>query len=371
MGHLVLIGAGHAHLMALEAIPEMVARGHEVTCIGPSGRHYYSGMGPGVLGGLYDPVEISFPVAQMVRERGGRFVRASAVRIDAARRGVLLGNGESIPYDVLSLNAGSGVPLPHGQSALPPDVWTVKPIERLAEARARLAELARERGRVTVLVVGGGPAGVEVAGNVLAGLSRAGGRPMVTLAAGGKLLGRFSSRIRSLAMRSLAKRGISVVEGARLDRLEPGRALFEDGREIWFDAAFLALGVEPSPLARDSGLPLGRSGGLLVDEYLRCPAHPEIFGGGDCIDFGPRPLDKVGVYAVRQNPVLAANLKAALDGGGLTRFDPGADDYLLLFNLGDATAIFRKNGVTFSGRAAMLLKDAIDRRFMRRFGGGA
>ena len=90
----------------------------------------------------------------------------------------------TLPYDVLSLNAGSRVPIPGGISRLPPDVWTVKPIERLVEARQRLAELARSRGRVAVLVVGGGPAGLEVAGNALSTLVRAGGIPRVTLAAG-------------------------------------------------------------------------------------------------------------------------------------------------------------------------------------------
>ncbi len=369
MAHLVLAGAGHAHLMTLLAIPGLLARGHGVTCVSPGERHFYSGMGPGLLGGLYDPDDISFPVARMVAERGGRFVRGAAVRIDAAARRLVLHDGSSLSYDVLSLNTGSRVPL-GGLAQLPPDVWSVKPIERLVEARSRLEELARKRGRVAVAVIGGGPAGLEIAGNAWAAVHRAGGIPRVTLAAKGRLLGRFAPRLRELAVRSFARRGIALAEGARLLDLAPGRARFANGRELWFDAAFLALGVEPSPLARDSGLPLGPGGGLLVDAHLRCPDHPEIFGGGDCIDFGPRPLDKVGVYAVRQNPVLAANFAAVLDGRPPTRFDPGSDDYLLLFNLGDGTAIFRKRGVVLAGSLAMRLKDAIDRRFMRGFGGG-
>ena len=69
--------------------------------------------------------------------------------------------------------------------------------------------------------------------------------------------------------------------------------------------------------------------------------HPEIFGGGDCIYFQDQPMDKVGVYAVRENPVLLHNLMASLDGDALEAFDPGRD-YLLIFNLGDGTGIFRK-----------------------------
>jgi hypothetical protein len=42
--------------------------------------------------------------------------------------------------------------------------------------------------------------------------------------------------------------------------------------------------------------------------------HLILVGGGDCINFQDSPLEKVGVYAVRQNPVLLHNLMAAMDG---------------------------------------------------------
>ncbi|MBE0596004.1 MAG: pyridine nucleotide-disulfide oxidoreductase, partial [Desulfuromonadales bacterium] len=103
-----------------------------------------------------------------------------------------------------------------------------------------------------------------------------------------------------------------------------------------------------------------------VDEHLRSLRFPEIFGGGDCISFAPRPLDKVGVYAVRQNPVLFTNLMAALEGGAGESFRP-QDDYLLIFNLGDGRGVFRRQSLVFDGRLAFLLKDRIDRQFMRRF----
>jgi NADH dehydrogenase FAD-containing subunit len=95
-------------------------------------------------------------------------------------------------------------------------------------------------------------------------------------------------------------------------------------------------------------------------------AHPEIFGGGDCIYFQPRPLDKVGVYAVRQNPILLDNLLAALEGRTLKPFIP-QESYLLIFNLGDGRGIFWKKKFVFDGRLAFLLKDYIDRSFMRKF----
>ena len=122
--------------------------------------------------------------------------------------------------------------------------------------------------------------------------------------------------------------------------------MLKDGRMLPFDMIFLALGVRPSTLFEKSGIPTGPDGGLLVNEFLQSVAFPEIFGGGDCIYFQPQPLDKVGVYAVRENPILLHNLKAALEGRALRRFKPGGA-YLLLFNLGDDRAIFVKETAGF------------------------
>ena len=74
----------------------------------------------------------------------------------------------------------------------------------------------------------------------------------------------------------------------------------------------------------------------------------------------------MGVYAVRQNPVLFHNLMAAMNGKSLGAFDPGGG-FLLILNMGDGTGIFYKNGLIFANRLAFLIKDYIDRRFIRRF----
>ena len=81
--------------------------------------------------------------------------------------------------------------------------------------------------------------------------------------------------------------------------------------------------MKPSKIFETSGLPVGPDKGLLVNRYLQSVKHPDIFGGGDCICFEDKPLDKVGVYAVRQNPVLLNNLFAQLEGRPLQVFDPG------------------------------------------------
>ena len=151
-----------------------------------------------------------------------------------------------------------------------------------------------------------------------------------------------------------------------MSRLSENHAVMEDGRELFFDLVLLAWGIRPSRLFRESGIQIGPDGGLLVNTYLQSVANPEIFGGGDCIRFEKQPLDKVGVYAVRQNPILYHNLMAALERRNLQAFRP-QDRYLLIYNLGNGTGIFYRGRWVLKGRLIFYLKDYIDRKFMRNF----
>jgi NADH dehydrogenase FAD-containing subunit len=245
-----------------------------------------------------------------------------------------------------------------------PSTWEAT-IENLLQARRKILDLVRDQ-KPNLVVIGGGPAALEMSGNLwrLVNDQRADAR--ITVLAGSKMLARFPEKLRRMAVKSLVDRGMEVVEDVRVDRLESREAKLTDGRGVPFDLALVAWGIKPASLFQESGLPAGEDGGLLVNQYLQGVEHPEIFGGGDCISFQGRPLDKVGVYAVRQNPVLYHNLMAMLEGQELRPFDPGAQ-YLLIFNLGDGTAIFHKKNWLWKGRLAFVWKDFLDRRFMRKF----
>ncbi|MCK5837506.1 MAG: FAD-dependent oxidoreductase, partial [Desulfobacula sp.] len=267
-----------------------------------------------------------------------------------------------------SFNAGSYVPM----QAAPDDpedqdnIYSVKPIEKLMEAADKLRELFAQK-KMIVSIVGGGPSSAEVAGNVWQ-LARKVNRqlPDIQIFAGKKFMAKFPENIRSRVLTSLKNRGVKIIEPGYVKKIKSSEICLESGEIFPTDFIFMALGVKPSTIFEESGLPIGPDKGLLVNKYLQSVKYPVIFGGVDCIYFKDQPLDKVGVYAVRQNPVLLHNLMASLDGKELEIFDPGPE-YLLIFNVGGGLGVFKKKGLVFGGRIAFMIKDYIDRKFMKNF----
>ena len=363
---LVLVGGGHAHMVILANLGKIVAKGHTITVIGPSDYHYYSGMGPGMLSGTYQPEEIRFATRHVVEKQGGSFLQGKAASIDPQKKTVMLESGDTVPYDVLCCNAGSNIPklAIDGERD---DIFSVKPIERLMEARNRLVDHFN-RQRLNVVIVGGGPSAAEVAGNVWQLAETTGGyKPRITICTGSAFMSRFPPSVRRKILRTLNRRGITIREGVYAKSVSASAVTLDNGETLPAAFIFLALGVKPSPIFADSGIASGPDGGLRVNRFLQSIEYPDIFGGGDCIYFEDHPLDKVGVYAVRQNPVLLHNVLAQLNGGDLMPFDPGGDDYLLIFNLGGGAGVLKKNWLEFGGRPAFLVKDYIDRKFIKEF----
>lgn len=362
---LVLVGGGHAHMMTLQNLDWFTDRGHEVTVIGQSKYHYYSGMGPGMLGRDYRPEDVRFNTCKTVESRGSKFLHGKASDIDPESRHVILESGEKVPYDVLSLNVGSHVDtgIIWGNNE---NLFTVKPIENLHQAGLIIEKLALEQS-VRVAVVGGGPSAAEISGNIASlGQKFCKNQVDVTVFAGKNFMKRFPESIQKRVVKLLERKGVKIDRSGYVDFIENNRIVLDSGRSTEAQVILLATGVKPPEIIQRAGIPTGPEGDMAVNQYLQSEKYPEIFGGGDCIYFSDQPLDKVGVYAVRENPVLCHNLQIALNGGKFRSFTP-QKSYLLIFNLGGKIGVFQKGTIAFSGKAAFLIKDYIDRKFIKSF----
>lgn len=357
---IVFVGAGHAHLFALKRAPAFTRRGIEVVTIAPED-FWYSGLATGVLGGRYEPSQDRVEVGALLGS-AGRFMRDRIVALDPASRALRLANGETISYDVLSLNVGSEVrPIPGENDG----VIAIKPLRNLAQLRISL-EKERSAGRKPhLLIAGAGASGCEIAANLRALLGETGGQ--ITLLSGtSRLAPAFSEWAAQRLARRLSDLGITVRLTAPVKRVEGRAAVIESGERCKFDFLINATGLHPPAWLAQSGLPVSEHGELIVDEFLRSPGDPRVFAGGDCMKLRGRNLEKIGVHAVRQAPVLFANLLATLEGRPLRPFHPQRH-CLLILNLAHGYGLARWAHFYWFGRSSFWLKDQIDRAFLARY----
>lgn len=362
--HLVLVGAGHAHLYGLARLEMLVGKSEKLTVISTS-PFWYSGMGPGLLSEQYRSDDASVDVRSMVEDRGGRFIEGIVTAVKADDHYVETGSGEKIPYDVMSLNIGSevsGIPVDRAESPM----FKVKPVSLFLDMRDRILGLGSGR-EIRIIIVGGGPSGCETAANALALCRNHGLKCSVRLLAGkGGLIQNFPAEARSFMENWFRKNGVSVQTGRLVSGVEGNTVVFDDDSREECDIVIAALGVHPPKLIDHSGISADESGAMRVDRHLQSVSHPGVFGGGDCIRFEPYPLARVGVYAVRQGPVLFDNILASLSGGQLREFKP-QKQFIQILNLGDGNGLLVRGKFVMSSRFAFLFKKWLDLSFMGQY----
>ena len=370
---LVLVGGGHAHL---EVLREAARRpfGAELVLVSPSPAQLYSGMMPGQLRGAYRERDLTVDLPALCRAAGARFVEAAAERVDAPLGGggaaVHAAGGPALEASHVSLDVGA---LPAGLDRVPgaaEHAFAVRPVARWRALVARVEALLAGGGEpFAACVVGGGAGGVELAFALHARARAAGRAAEVALVEGGDRIlpsfGALGGRVRRL----LERRGVRVLTGHAVAAVDAEGVTLAGGARVASLVTVWTAGAAAPPLVRASRLPADAGGYLRVDATLRAADGRPVWGAGDCVALdGAAWVPKAGVYAVREAPVLADNLRAALGDGAARRYVPQRR-YLVALDTADGRAFLRRGGVPVGvhARWALRLKRAIDERFVARY----
>lgn len=313
---------------------------------------------PGLIAGHYTAAETHIDLDNLARRTGSRLVVAEACGLDRTGRRVMLRDGSTLDYDVVSLDIGA-TPRTTAVPGAAEHTVGVKPVDRLAERWEALVGRVGEAPRV--VVVGGGAAGVELA---LAIRHRLPGADL-TLVTGGDLLPGHNARVRKAFHRALERGRVTVRTGATVERVEAGVLWVNDGA-VRFDEALWATEAGAAPWLQKSGLALDAGGFVAVDACLRSMNDTRVFAAGDIAAVLPHPRAKAGVIAVRQGPPLATNLRAVLEGREPAPFTPQRR-WLSLVSAGGRRAVASYGPLCVEGRWVWWWKHHIDRRFMRRY----
>ena len=361
---LVLVGGGHSHALALRMLAMRPVQGLRITLVSPHSHTPYSGMLPGLIAGHYTFDETHIDLARLCQWAGARFVQAEATALHPARRRVSLAGRPDLAYDVVSLDIGSLPDLDSVPGAREHCV-PVKPVSGLWRRWRQLEQRLRAGAALRVGVVGGGAGSVELALAMAQRLGRERVRLRLYTAAEQVLPG-YNRRARRAVQAALAAAGIEVHTAARVTAVGERGVTLQGGREDALDQVFWCTAAAPAPWIAASGLPTDAGGFLAVRDTLQSSADARVFAAGDIATQLNHPRPKAGVFAVRQAPVLAHNLRAFMLDEPLREHRPQRR-FLSLLSLGERCATAERGVFSATGAWVWRWKDRIDRSFMRRF----
>jgi len=322
----VIVGGGFGGLYAARALAHRPVR---VTLLDRRNHHLFQPLLYQVATAVLNASDIAVPLRSVLRRATNITVLLAEVeKVELANRRLVLDRGE-MGYDALVLAAGAS------HSYFGHDEWEMlapglKTLEDALEIRRRvlLAYEAAEREQdgaerqalLTFVVVGAGPTGVELAG-ALGEISRQTiardfrlidpTKSRIVLLEGGSLiLPTFPESLSRSAADALRRIGVEVRVRAIVTRVTPD-AVWLGGEQIRTRTVLWAAGVAATPLARTLGVPLDRSGRVLVEPDLSIPVHPEAFVVGDMCAFLHQtgaPLPGVAPVAIQQGRAVADNV---------------------------------------------------------------
>ncbi|MDY6814345.1 MAG: selenide, water dikinase SelD [Pseudomonadota bacterium] len=371
---IVLVGGGHSHVGVLKRFAMNPVPGVRLTLICRDTHTPYSGMLPGYLAGHYSYDDVHIDLSRLAEYAGARFYRDEAVGIDRTNKRILCRNRPRVPYDILSINIGSSPRVSEvqgaGEHAVP-----VKPINGFNQRwLSLLSRIENHEGPMSVAVVGAGAGGVELTlamqFRLRNELLQRGKDPdqlhFHLFDAADQVLPTHNAKVRSVFQRKLSERGVKVHLGSPVSRVESGLLILDSGETLQVDEVLWVTRAGGPAWLEETGLALDEGRFIRVRDTLQSENDDSIFAAGDIANVINHPREKAGVFAVRQGPPLADNLKRMATGKQTRNFYP-QKKWLALISTGDKYAVASRGDVEFHGRLVWRWKDWIDRRFMRKF----
>lgn len=384
---LVLLGGGHSHVSVIKSFGMNPLPGLQVTLISPDVHTPYSGMLPGFVAGHYSEEDIHIDLVALCRFAGVRFIRDRAIGVDTQLQNVQTQTHPDIAYDVLSIDIGI-TPVVDTVPGAKVNVIPVKPVHefvnRWAEFLSRISQSEVKQNEVKQIgIVGAGAGGVELCLAIyhrikkdLSGKNADNELPEMHLLSDGNILQGHNKAVRNTFLRVLKEKHISYHSDFQVVSIESHSIASKiinsktitskKGENITLDEIFWVTHAASQPWLGISGLSVDEQGFVRVKDTLQTLSHANIFAVGDVAKVINHPRPRAGVFAVRQGPPLARNLRRVLLGFEPVPFKPQSR-FLSLIAKGEKSAVASRGRLKVEGKWVWQWKNWIDQRFMKKF----
>lgn len=371
---LVFIGGGHTHALVIKQFGMKPIAGVRITLISEQTLTPYSGMLPGFVAGHYSYLDAHIDLNRLCQWANIRFIRGTVTGLDAEAQSIVIdtcadSTVAQMTYDQLSIDVGStpDLSVPGARDY----AVGVKPVSHFGEIWNSLLRASAETVKGEWGVVGAGAGGVELVLGMAQRLKQHKELKYHLLFSGARVLPGYPDKVVTTVERALEKYNVTLHPNFRVAEVQSNGLVSTSGDTAALDKSIWCTGAAAAKWLADTGLEVTERGFISVNQYLQSTSHSNVFAVGDCADMRSDPRPKAGVYAVRQAPFLADNLRIACGNqvdGRSESLKPVKlqTDFLSLLSLGEKTAVGCRGGYTASGRWVWKLKDNIDQKFMRK-----
>lgn len=179
-----------------------------------------------------------------------------------------------VPYDVLVVATGAEpIQLPGAEGV--PGVHLLRTLDDADRLRPVLGR------QHDIVVVGAGWIGAEFA----TAAREAGCAVTVVEAADRPLAGALPAEVAAPMAAWYADSGATLRTHARVERIEPGAVILDDGSRVPAGAVVVGIGARPATAwIAGSGIELGAHREIVADDHLRT-SLPDVYAVGDCASF--------------------------------------------------------------------------------------
>ncbi len=374
--HLLLIGAGHAHVQFLRQWAEKPCPGWRVTLLSPYAHHTHSAMLPGYVAGHYRAQDCQIELAPLIQQAGVEWIQGQCVGLQTDKRLVeytLVSRPDGVPsrlsFDLLSIEAGSSIDRRRLEGEMPGATsyaLSLHPAEVFVDLWPKVIDLARQK-PPSMVVIGSGVMAAEMifAAEQAMRLYGVKGSRFSLVTGPGEWLSGINDQVRQRVMAQLRQRHISLIHATCT---AIGDEALELGSQaaLTCDVPILAMDSQAPLWLQNSGLALAESGHALTNAHLRSSECEYVFVVGEASAREEQPANREAANSLEARETLAHNLWATLAGQGLKKHHAPVHGTRTV-SCGSGHSIARWGQWTLEGGLAWWWKSRKDRAVMQAY----
>ena len=341
---ILIVGGGYVGLYVSLRLQRRLTRGAaEIIVIDPQSHMTYQPFLPEAAAGSIEPRHVVVSLRRVMKHC--TVVTGAVTRITHRAKTVTVqpldGASYDIGYDIIVVAPGSvarTLPIPGlaenaiGFKNVGEAIFLRNQVLSRLDVAVSTTEPAVRRRALTFTFVGGGYAGIEAFAE-LEDMARYAVKKYypqigkdemrwVLVEASPRILPEVSLDLAAYTVDQLLRRGMDIRLNTRLESIVDGEVVLGDGERYTCDTVVWTAGVRPSPLLRDTDLPIDAKGRVECEATLRVRGLANAWSAGDCASVPDLSVDDPDArtapsaqHAVRQAKTRADNIVSVIHGG--------------------------------------------------------